>query len=337
MILVTGATGLVGSHLLLKLLQSELRVRAIYRNSESINKTKALFALNNAADLFLNIDWVEADLNDVTKLEIAFNNISHVYHCAALISFDSQDESKLRKINIEGTANIVNFCIEKNIKKLCFVSSIAALGQLSPNESQITETTEWNPYKPNSDYAISKYGAEMEVWRGHQEGLKVIIINPGIIFGTGFFEEGSNVFFSKIKSGVLFYTNGSTGYVCVTDVVKILITLMNSELSGERFIAIAENRTYKSIFDTIAHFVNGKKPLYLATPFLTNLYWRFDWIRSFLLQKKRSFSKYNSISAHSTDFISNKKLVETLNYNFESIDSCIASVATNFNQLQKTL
>ena len=337
MILVTGATGLVGSNLLLKLLQSELQVRAIYRNLKSLSKTKALFAASNAVDLFLNIDWVEADLNDVTKLEKAFNNVTLVYHCAALISFDPKDEIKLRKINIEGTANIVNFCVEKNIKKLCFVSSIAALGQLALHENQITETTEWNPYKQNSDYAISKYGAEMEVWRGHQEGLKVIIINPGVIFGTGFFNEGSNVFFSKVKKGILFYTNGSTGFVGVKDVVEVLIALMNSEISGERFIVIAENRTYKSIFETIAHFVKAKKPMYAATPFLTNLYWRFDWIKSFLFQQKRSFSKYNSISAHTTDLISNKKLVDAINYNFENMDTCIAEVATNFNQTHNTL
>ena len=330
MILVTGGTGLVGSHLLLQLVKSSAQVCALYRNSKSIFKTKDLFAANNASNLFEKIEWIEADLNDVSSLKLAFKNIQYVYHCAGLISFDPKDESKLRKTNIEGTANIVNFCIDFKIKKLCYVSSIAALGHLAPHENEISEATEWNPEKPNSDYAISKYGAEMEVWRGHFEGLNVAIVNPGVVFGTGFFDTGSNTFFSKINNRISFYTKGSTGYVDVDDVINIMMQLMQSEISGERFVIISENRTYKSIFEAIATVLTVKKPKYYATPFLTNIYWRFDKLKSFLFQSKRAFTKYNALSAHNTDVISNKKVITALAYQFKSVDETIADVGDFF-------
>ncbi len=155
MILVTGGTGLVGAHLLLHLIENgEVKVRAIYRKSEHITKTKLLFDLYKKADLFSKIEWIEADILDIPSLEIAFQNIDYVYHCAACISFNPNDENQLRKVNIEGTANIVNFCIDKNVKKLCHVSSIAALGDLNQNQTIITEETEWNPEVLHSDYGF---------------------------------------------------------------------------------------------------------------------------------------------------------------------------------------
>ena len=179
MILVTGGTGLVGAHLLLHLLENgEEKIRAIYRKSKQIEKTKSLFELYKKSDLFSKIGWIQADILDVPSLENAFEEVDYVYHCAGLISFNPDDENQLRKVNIEGTANIVNFCIDKKVTKLCHVSSIAALGNLTQNQTIITEETEWNPEVLHSDYAISKYGAEMEVWRGQQEGLQVVIVNP---------------------------------------------------------------------------------------------------------------------------------------------------------------
>ncbi len=203
MILVTGGTGLVGAHLLLHLIENGEQVRAIYRTEANCVKTKALFSHYHKEHLFGAIEWIPGDILDIPSLEMAFQDIKQVYHCAALISFDPKDEDAIRKTNIEGTANIVNFCLAKKTEKLCFVSSIAALGDLAPHESEITETTEWNPEKPHSDYAISKYGAEMEVWRGQQEGLKVIIVNPGVILGPGFPSQGSGTLFTTIKKRIV--------------------------------------------------------------------------------------------------------------------------------------
>lgn len=323
MILVTGGTGLVGAHLLLQLTENEGNIRAIYRESNGIEKTKKLFHLYQKEHLFSKIDWIQADIIDVPSLEMAFKNIEYVYNCAGLISYDPNDEELLRKINIEGTANIVNFCIENNIKKLCHVSSIAALGDSASHEKEVTEATEWNPETAHSDYAISKYGAEIEVWRGQQEGLNVVIVNPGVILGSGFWNQGSGLFFSKIKNGFPFYTNGSTGYVGVSDVVTIMIELMKSTIVGERFTLVAENLTLKEVIFSIAEKLNVKKPKIEATAWMLSIAWRMDWFVSCFFRTKRKLSKYSANSLLSSEFISNKKIKNALNFEFQSIDSVI--------------
>jgi dihydroflavonol-4-reductase len=332
MILVTGGTGLVGAHLLLKLSEDDSKIRAIYRNQEHIEKTKLLFDQNSKTHLFSKIEWIKADILDISSLENAFQNVEFVYHCAAKISFNPNEEKELRKVNIEGTANIVNFCIDKKVTKLCHVSSIAALGNLAQNELVITENTEWNPEKLHSDYGISKYGAEMEVWRGFQEGLQVVIVNPGVIFGTGFWNQGSGKFFTSIKKGISFYTNGSTGYVCVKDVVNIMEKLMKSEISGERFILVSENRTYKDIIYTIANKINAKKPAIEASPWLLNAAWRLDWLLSKIIRTDRKIGKYAAQSLLNKDLIENSKIKNALNYEFSSIDKCLDEVTADFKK-----
>jgi dihydroflavonol-4-reductase len=336
MILVTGATGLVGSHLLLQLIENSTEtICAIYRNKKDIDKPKHIFELNNKLEFFSKIKWVKADILDIPSLEIAFENIDYVYHCAAKISFDPNDENALRKTNIEGTANIVNFCIDKKVKKLCYVSSIAALGDLKDGETIITEECEWNPEIAHSDYAISKYGAEMEVWRGFQEGLQVVIVNPGIILGNGFFNQGSGKIFSSVKKGLPFYTIGSTGYVCVTDVVKIMHQLMLSNCNGERFILIAENKTYKDLIYRIAEKIKAKKPTFEAKSWMLNLAWKIDWVLHLLFRTKRNISKNSAKSLVNIDQLSNAKIKTYLNYSFISVNDCIDSISKEFLKTNK--
>lgn len=326
MVLVTGGTGLVGAHLLLHLVENEDGIRAIYRNSKSIEKTKNLFKLYQKETLFSKIEWIQADIIDVPSLEMAFQNIEYVYHCAGLISYDPNDENLLRKTNIEGTANIVNFCIDYNIKKLCHVSSIAALGNRASHETEITEATEWNPEIAHSDYAISKYGAEMEIWRGQQEGLNIVIVNPGVILGAGFWNQGSGLFFSAVKKGFPFYTNGTTAYVGVSDVVKIMIQLMKSDLVRERYIVISENLSFKKVIFEIAENFKVQKPKIEAKPWLLTIAWQLDWLVSILFRTKRKLSKYSAQSLHSSDYISNQKIKNALNFEFQSITSVIKEV-----------
>ncbi|WP_162126568.1 NAD-dependent epimerase/dehydratase family protein [Flavobacterium phycosphaerae] len=326
MILVTGGTGLVGAHLLLHLAENEVDVRAIYRQAYTIKRTMDLFSLYQKDHLFPKIEWIKADITDIPSLEIAFEEIYYVYHCAALISYDPKDEHKLRKTNIEGTANIVNLCLAHNIEKLCYVSSIAALGDLAAHEKQITEETEWNPEAPHSDYAISKYGAEMEIWRAKQEGLDVVIVNPGVIFGAGFWEQGSGKFFTEVKKGFPFYTTGTTAFVSVTDVVKIMMRLMNSIVTGERYTVVAENLTFQKVIFTIAENLNVKKPKREAKPWMLALAWRFDWLTSTFFNTKRKLSKYSANALSSSNSISNDKIKNALNYEFQSIDSVIKEV-----------
>ncbi|SFB11989.1 Nucleoside-diphosphate-sugar epimerase [Flavobacterium swingsii] len=321
MVLVTGATGLVGSHLVLHLLEQGQTVKALFRSKKGKQKVKTVFEHYNKQELFGKIHWCQADILDIPSLEVAFQDVNYVYHCAALISFDPKDEENLRKINIEGTQNIISFCIDFKIKKLCYVSSIAALGDLLPHETIVTEECEWNPEMQHNDYAISKYGAEMEVWRAQQEGLDVIVVNPGVILGPLFWIDGSGEIYTKVKNGLPFYTKGSTGFVCVGDVVTILSLLMQSDIAGEKFILISENKTYQELVFAIAETLQVKKPKLHAGKFLTSFAWRVDWFLATFFGKKRTLTKDLASALHSKDVYSNEKIIKQLDYKFIETDA----------------
>jgi len=332
MILVTGGTGLVGAHLLLYLIESEnigpRKIRAIYRNSGTIKKTESLFQLYNKSTLFNAIEWIEGDIIDIPTLEHAFKGIDYVYHSAALISFDPKDESVVRKTNIEGTANIVNFCLAKGVKKLCYISSTAALGDLTSTATIITEETEWNPEKPHSDYAISKYGAEMEIWRGQQEGLDVIIVNPGVIIGPGFQEQGSGLLFKAVAKGLRYYTLGKTGFVAVSDVVRMAVQLMKSEIRNERFVLIGQNIPFRDILNTIADTLNVKRPSRHMKPYLMEIGWRVDWIFANIFNKKRKLTRATAKASYSKHDYSNEKIKMTLKTDFTDVHQYIKEISS---------
>jgi nucleoside-diphosphate-sugar epimerase len=206
MILVTGGTGLVGAHLLYQLVKDNEKIRAIYRSKERIEKVKEVFSLYDSdISLCSKIEWFKADITDVPSMVPAFIGVKKVYHCAAFISFNSKDYREMRKVNIHGTAIIVNLSVDANVQKICFVSSIATIGN-SLREVLLTEENEWNPQEDNSGYSITKFGAEMEVWRASQEGIDVVIVNPGIILGAGFWASGSGKIFTQIFNGFKYYT-----------------------------------------------------------------------------------------------------------------------------------
>lgn len=330
MILVTGGTGLVGAHLLLHLAESGKSLRALYRSESNINKTRNLFAYYGKTTLFDTIDWVRGDIIDIPALEGAFKGVQYVYHAAAFVSFDPSDEEKLHKINIEGTANVVNCALAFGVKKLCYVSSIAALGDTKQGESTITEETDWNPEKSHSDYALTKHGAEMEVWRAWQEGLDVVIVNPGVIFGYGFWSQGSGKMFGSIKNGQQFYTKGSCGIIAVQDVVQIMAKLMEMPVSGERFTLVAENMPIETIFNSIADGMKKKRPSVYATPFMTSFAWRVDWIISKLLSRPRIFTKSMAASSHSGEIYDNSKTITQLEYHFIEMQGYLKDLASAF-------
>lgn len=327
MILVTGGTGLVGAHLLYRLVLEKKKVRAIYRNKRKLENTKCVFSYytENYVALFDNIEWVEADLIDIPALSEAFTGVTSVYHCAAFVSFEPDKYQLLRKTNIEGTANIVNLCIANNIEKLCYVSSIATLGSTLNNET-ITEETNWNPEEDNSVYAITKYGAEMEVWRGTQEGLNAVIVNPGIILGAGIWRYGTGSLFRKASKGLKYYTVGTVGIVAVDDVVTIMIELMQSEIKNERFTLVAENWTYKDFLQGLAKSVNAKPPSRLASSGLIKLAWKLDWLKFKLTGKRRQLTKHIAKSLTTTTNYSSNKIKTALNYKFKPIKETIISI-----------
>jgi len=331
MILVTGGTGMVGAHLLYKLLSNKQAVRAIYRNEKKFTTVKRIFSYygDNTETLFNKIEWVCANLNDIPALTETFVGVTHVYHCAAFVSFEPDKFYLLKKTNIEGTANIVNLCLANKVKKLCYVSSIAAIGS-SKNNEFITEKTEWNSEKSNSVYAITKYGAEMEVWRGTQEGLDAVIVNPGIILGPGIWKYGSGNLFTKIYKGMPFYTRGITGYIDINDVINCMISLMQSNIKNERYILIAENLSFETFIKKTAVALHVKEPKKEAKPWQLNLFWRFDWLRHKLTGKRRIMSKHNAESAITEDFYSNEKIKKAIDYKFKSITNSIETAAQYF-------
>ena len=331
MILVTGGTGLVGSHLLYELAKTEASLRATYRSESKLETVKHIFSYysDDSDALFNKIEWVYADITDIPKLTNAFKGITKVYHCAALVSFDPNDYYTLRHVNIYGTANVVNLCLSNNIKKLCYVSSIATIGK-SLDDSIITEDLEWNKEDDNTVYAITKYGAEIEVWRGTQEGLDAIIVNPGVIVGPGFWKASSSSLFKKIHKGLSYYTTGSTGYIDVFDVVAIMIKLYESSTKNERFILVSENLTFESFLTTTAKHLKVNPPKKEASLFLLKLAWRVDWLRNLVLKKRRKITKHLVSSLTTKRDYSSQKLIDELNYKFKSIDESISETSQLF-------
>lgn len=326
MILVTGGTGLVGSHLLYKLTSANKTVRALYRREHKISNVKHIFSYytNDVDLLFSKIDWIECDINDIPKLNESFTGINAVYHCAAFVSFEPDKYKLLRKINIKGTANVVNCCIKYSVKKLCYVSSIAAIGHHTDPNKYIDETTAWNSEGDHSVYAISKYGAELEVWRGSQEGVDVVVVNPGIILGPGYWHGGgSSGLFKQVNKGLSYYTKGVTGYVDIWDVVDPMLELMNGSIVNEGFILISENLSFKDFFEKTASELNVEPPIKEAKNWLLQIAWRLDWLNFKLFGKRRRLSRHMAQSANTITKYDNSKLKSRLNYSFKPIDQSI--------------
>lgn len=261
MILVTGGTGLLGSHLLVELTKSNEKIRAIYRSENRIQSVEKLFRYyfgNSYVSFWDKIEWVLADILDIESLKDAFYEVTVVYHSAGFVSFASSDFRKCIKINREGTANIVNLCLNFNVKKMGYVSSTAAVGGLEGK--LIKEVDKWEKTPLTSGYSVSKYLAEKEVWRGIEEGLNAVIINPCVILGPGNWDETSLTIFKNASKGMKFFPTGSNATVDARDVSTCLVKLVNSEISKERFLCIGTNQSFEQLLSEIAIQSNAKVP-----------------------------------------------------------------------------
>jgi len=332
MVLVTGGTGLVGAHLLLYLVQNETSVRAIYRQGSNLKRVEKVFSYytQNAPDLFNKIEWLLADINDIPALEIAFKNVAYVYHAAALISFDPNNYRKLKKTNALATANIVNLCLANNISKLCYVSTIGAIGK-SANGLKATEENDWTGQEANV-YGLTKHIAEMEVWRGSQEGLPIVIVNPGVIIGPGFWDRASGRLFTTPNKEYSFYPPGGTGFITVGDVVKMMTILMNSEVTNQRFIAVAENLSYKNILTRLSAELGKKAPTKELKVWQLELGRIFDYLRNLFTGSGREITKKTIYSLLSREMYDNQSIISTLNFDFEALDEVIALSCAKFKE-----
>lgn len=323
LIFVTGATGLVGKELIIQLLTKGYHVRAIYRST---------YPSDLAKDLPGKLEWIQGDILDITSLEDALVDVTHVYHCAAIVSFHPRNRLEMFSINIEGTKNVVNACINAGIQKLLFVSSVAALGRIRENES-IVETMQWSPETSNSAYGQTKYLSELEVWRGISEGLSAVIVNPVIILGPGNWEKGSSGIFKSAYNEFPWYTEGMSGFVYVVDVVKAMILLMESEIEGEKFILSAENLHYKEVFSKIARAFGKKPPYKKVQSWMAAIVWRLEMIKSFFTGKEPLLTKETAQTAQAVVRFDNSKLLQRLpEFKYTPIDEAIRLTCL---QLQK--
>jgi len=329
--LITGASGLVGSHLLMSLLKEGEQVRVLYRNQASIDRTKENFVLygEKVVALFSKIEWAQGDLLDITSIEQALEDVDYVYHCAALVSFKKSDKDILFKTNIEGTGNLVNVCLSKKIKKLCHVSSTAAIGKAFEQEDA-TEELPWKKEKHTSNYSISKYHAEMEVWRGIEEGLSAVIVNPSIILGPADWSRGSAELFSKVWKGLKYYTLGKNAFVDVRDVVSCMIKLTKSNISGERFLVCSENLTYQELFNLIAKYLGKNKPTIQVKKWMLGLAWRVATIKSFIFRSSPVVTKETAHSSMSLRTYSNDKIAQMIGFEFMPVEESIKDTSKLF-------
>ena len=310
MILVTGATGFLGRNLILSLSEKRDNIVGQFRREKKLDETRSFFIANNKENFFNKIIWTKADITNFSEVQSLFDKVVEVYHCAAYVSMALYKTNYLNLVNITGTSYIVDNCINKKIKKLCFISSIAAICE-GTNE-EITEDTEWNPEIEKTPYSYSKYGSEMEVWRASQEGVPVVIINPGIIIGNNL----NNSQIQKIiKNKFNFYTSGVSGFVTVEDVVKAAIGLMQEKIKNEKFILVSENISFK---DFVNYFSKKNKNYSIRIPkSILYLTWFIESFLSHLRIKNKFLTKALINNLYSKNYYNGNKIcgyLKTFNY-----------------------
>jgi len=328
LILITGSTGLVGGHLLVKLYQGNFKIRALVRSSSKYEQLKLISEYYNVnfEDLKSNIEWVIGDTLDFVGLRELMQGVSEVYHCAAMVSFNEQNRNELLKTNVQGTSNIVDAALENDIKKFCFISSIAALGSEHDNKL-INEKSYRDPQKKVSAYNESKYLSELEVWRGISEGLNAVILNPGVVLGPGIPDKGSMLFFKVGSKGMPFYTNATTGYIDVRDIASIAYELMSKNIFGKRFILVSENLDNKTLFDSIAKEFGKRGPIIKANKFLLNTGAFISSIYGLITRNTPQLTKDTIRSAQHPQYFSSKSIIETLSYRFIPINKTVKDTA----------
>lgn len=316
MILITGATGFLGAELAKLLVSKGAQIRCTKRASSKIPALLQPFSHQ--------IQWVDADMLNIFALEDALEGIKQVYHCAAWVSLKQADKEPMISTNVTGTANLVNLCAAMSIR-MVHVSSIAAIGLAKPGEL-ITEEHHLEQSADNDGYAISKLESEMEVWRGTAEGLDAVIVNPSLILGASAGKTGTGALFETVRKGLKFYTGGSGGFVDVEDVAKCMVSLMNSDITAERFIISAENYTYKNMTTEIAQGFGIKPPSKLAKPWMMGLAWRGAAFIAALTGKAPSLDKTSALAASELRAFDNSKIKQAIGMEFKPVSKTILEV-----------
>jgi nucleoside-diphosphate-sugar epimerase len=327
MVLVTGATGFLGSHLVCQLLAAGKQVRACKRKTSDMREFTFIFnhyfgSDQQAKDANKLLHWVAADVLEIDTLTDAMQGVLRVYHCAALVSFDASDRDLLMKVNAEGTANVVNLCLIQGIKHLSYVSSIASLGRTKTGNT-MDENSTWEASKLNSNYAISKYKAEMEVWRGSEEGLSVIIVNPGVIIGVGDFSKGSNALVQTIYKGMPMYSMGANGYVDVKDVARAFLEIEKAGIVNRRFVLVGANMRFRDFFFMIADGFVKKRPYINVTPIMAAIAWRVMAVVRLFSKKGLALTKETARAALNESYYNSDRIIKEVGCAFTPIEKTV--------------
>ena len=324
MILVTGGTGFLGAYIIKELVNKKIAVRAIRR--------KKYLPAFIASNILEQVEWMDGDVLDLAGLEEAMDGVDTIIHCAAKVSFNEKERQQMFRVNIEGTANVVNVAIEKNIKHFVHVSSVAALGRKT-NGAIVTEEKKWEDDKINTNYAISKYQAEMEVWRGIGEGLQAVIVNPSTVLGYGDWNSSSCAIFKTVYTEFPWYTSGINGFVDVEDVAKAIVLLAEKNIIGERFILNADNWSFHQLLTTIADGFGKKRPTRHATPVLGSMAWRLERVKKIFSRKMPLLTRESARVAQSKTFFDNGKILRTLpEFSFRPLHQTISKACENYLQ-----
>ena len=325
-ILVTGGTGFLGAYIIKDLIEKGYAVRALRRSS----KLPGFIA----ADIMARVEWVDGDILDVISLEEAMEGIDHVIHSAAIVSFHARDRREMYQVNVDGTANVVNIALEKNIRRLVHISSVAAVGRTADG-SPVDETKKWEESKLNTHYARSKHRAELEVWRAIGEGLDAVILNPSTILGYGEWMNGSSSIFRNIYEGFPWYTSGLNGFVDVKDVARATVLMLESNISEQRYIVSGETWPFKKLQDEIASCFNKKKPYRRATPALLSFAWRMEKLKSRFTGKKPLLTRESARVGISKTHFENKKILNALpGFKFTPLEETVKDACTKYAALQ---
>lgn len=337
MIFITGGTGLVGSHLLYILLQKGARVRAVRRKNSDLAGVLETFRwyTRSAELLFDQIEWIEGDLSDPEDTERMLEGVDTVYHCAAMVAFDRKNRNKIISNNVQITANLVDAAIGKGVRKFCHVSSVSALGK-APDNEPVTEETSWIPSAKLSAYSRSKFYSEMEVWRGVEEGLRTVIVNPSIIIGPGNWTSGSPAFFRVIDRGLKFYTGGGTGFVDVRDVADAMVFLMEDvnfgKAANQRFILNAENLSYRAFFSAVAAALGVHAPNIPVTRTMLVVAAAGFWVFSLFTGKPAQINSETLASASTVSSFDGTKISSMLGFSYRPVREAIEHTGRIFRR-----
>jgi dihydroflavonol-4-reductase len=326
-VLVTGGTGFLGAYIISELVQEGYAVRAIHRQG--------------AIPFFLPpsireaVEWVQCDVRDPLGLEDAMTGMDAVIHAAAKISFSARERRELWSTNIEGTANVVNVALERNIRRFLYVSSVAALGRTAGSE-EVTEEKSWEKSRYNTPYAISKFHGEMEVWRGMGEGLRAVIVNPSTILGYGDWNNSSCAIFRSVYNEFPWYTEGINGFVDVADTARAIVRLLQTDIQGERYILNGDNWSWRHLFETMAKEFGKKPPSREATPLLAGIAWRTEKVKSLFTGRKTLLTRESARVAASKTFFCNDKFLRLLpDFRFTPLDETIRAACQHYMRMVK--